>query len=88
VESVVGMNEYSNCIVLRGAKSQGYSGEDLKVSRKIDGRYLYVALTGSTIGWISVGFEPSEWIKDADIIMGDAVNGTCCFGRIFYSQLS
>lgn len=33
-----------------------------------------VSLKGNTQGWISIGFEPTEWMKDADIIMG-SVNG-------------
>jgi len=74
-DGLVGMNEYSNSIVLHGARSQGYSGGDLEVSWKIDSQYLYMALNGSTNGWISVGFEPSEWMKDADIIMGSVVDG-------------
>ncbi|MCJ7443963.1 MAG: DUF2202 domain-containing protein [Methanotrichaceae archaeon] len=67
---VVGPNEYARSVVLHGAKTQGYSGGDLEISWKNDDQYLYMALNGSTNGWISVGFEPSEWMKDADIIIG------------------
>jgi hypothetical protein len=74
-DGVVGSNEYSNSMVLRGTKSQGYSGGDLGVSWKNDDEYLYMALNGSTNGWISIGFKPSEWMKDADIIMGSIVDG-------------
>jgi hypothetical protein len=74
-DGVAGMNEYSNSMVLHGARSQGYSGVDLEVSWKIDDQYLYMALNRSTNGWISVGFEPSEWMKDADIIMRSVVDG-------------
>ena len=74
-DGVVGRNEYSNSMVLHGTKSQGYSGGDLEVSWKIDSQYIYMALNGSTNGWISIGFEPSEWMKDADIIMGNVLGG-------------
>jgi hypothetical protein len=74
-DGVVGSNEYSNSMVLHGTKSQGYSGGNLDVSWKDNDEYLYMALNGSTNGWISVGFEPSEWMKDADIIMGSVVDG-------------
>jgi hypothetical protein len=33
-----------------------------------------MALKGETSGWISIGFEPTQWMKDSDIIMG-AVDG-------------
>lgn len=29
-----------------------------------------MAMKGRTEGWISIGFEPLEWMKDADMIMG------------------
>lgn len=74
-DGVVGPGEYARSMVLRGLSSTGYSGGTLQVSWKNDAQYLYVALNGSTRGWISLGFEPSEWMKDADIIMGSVQGG-------------
>jgi hypothetical protein len=37
---------------------------------KNDQENLYMALKGKTDGWLSIGFEPTEWMKDADTIMG------------------
>jgi hypothetical protein len=74
-DGIVGPNEYAKSMILHGSKTQGYSGGDLEVSWKNDDRYLYMALSGSTNGWISVGFEPSEWMKDADIILTAVENG-------------
>ncbi len=69
-DGIVGENEYSRSMVLHAPKTSGYSGGDLEVSWKNDAEYLYVALNGTTHGWISIGFEPTEWMKDADMIMG------------------
>ncbi|MDD4163217.1 MAG: DUF2202 domain-containing protein, partial [Methanothrix sp.] len=48
---------------------QGYSGGDMEISWKNDQEYLYLALNGSTDGWLAIGFEPLEWMKNADIIL-------------------
>jgi hypothetical protein len=73
-DGVVGESEYSRSMLLQGPARQGYSGGDMEVSWKNDGDYLYLALNGSTEGWLAIGFEPLEWMKDADMIMG-SVNG-------------
>ena len=41
----------------------------MEISWKNDQEYLYLALNGSTDGWLSIGFEPLEWMKNADIIL-------------------
>lgn len=69
-DGVVGENEYARSIVLQEPKLNGYSGGTLEISWKNDANYIYMALKGDTHGWISIGFEPTEWMKDADIIMG------------------
>jgi len=35
-----------------------------------DDEYLYMALEGQTDGWVSIGFEPSVSMKDADMVFG------------------
>ncbi|RQW81223.1 MAG: DUF2202 domain-containing protein [Methanothrix sp.] len=74
-DGVVSPNEYARSMTLHGASSNGYSGGILEISWKNDAESLYMALNGSGGGWISIGFEPSEWMKDADIIMGSVQNG-------------
>lgn len=74
-DGLVGVNEYARSAILHGPASNGYSGGDLEISWKNDANLLYVALNGTTKGWISLGFEPTVWMKDADIIMGYAENG-------------
>jgi hypothetical protein len=74
-DGVVGANEYANSMILFGTASSGYSGGDLKISWKNDAQFLYMALAGNTLGWLSVGFEPEEWMKNADMIVGSVDSG-------------
>ncbi|MCU0638206.1 MAG: DUF2202 domain-containing protein [Methanothrix sp.] len=72
-DGVVGEDEYSRSMLLQGPARQGYSGGDLEVSWKSDEEYIYMALNGSTQGWLSIGFEPLEWMKNADMILGSVI---------------
>lgn len=74
-DGIVGENEYSRSIVLTSPPKQGYSGGEMEISWKNDAEYLYMAMKSKTAGWLAVGFEPSEWMKDADTIMGWIVDG-------------
>ncbi len=69
-DGVVGDGEYFGSAVLYGPESRGYSGGDLEVFWTTDDEHLYMALRGETTGWISIGFDPLEWMKDADVVMG------------------
>ncbi len=71
-DGIVGENEYSRSMVLSSPPKQGYSGGEMEVSWRNDQENIYIALKSTTDGWLSVGFEPSEWMKDADTIMGFA----------------
>jgi hypothetical protein len=68
-DGMVGEGEYSRSMVLQGPARQGYSGGNLQISWKSDKEFLYLALNGSTDGWLAIGFEPLEWMKNADIIL-------------------
>ena len=68
-DGMVGENEYSRTILLMGPARSGYSGGDLEISWRSDQEHLYMALKWRTEGWISIGFDPLEWIKDADTSM-------------------
>ncbi len=69
-DGIVGENEYSHTLRLYSAARQGYTGGEMWLSWKIDDEHIYMALNGSSRGWLAIGFEPSEWMKDADIILG------------------
>ena len=62
-------------MTLQAPASNGYSGGSMTLSWKNDAEYLYLALNGTTRGWVSVGFEPTVWMKDADIVIGSVDNG-------------
>ena len=62
--------EYFGSAILYGPESRGYSGGEMEVFWTTDDEYLYMALRGETDGWVSIGFDPIEWMKDADVIMG------------------
>ncbi len=68
-DGIVGESEYSRSMLLQAPARQGYSGGDMEISWKNDGENLYLALNGSTDGWLSIGFEPLEWMKNSDIIL-------------------
>jgi hypothetical protein len=74
-DGIVSESEYSRNMVLQGPARQGYSGGDMEVSWKNDEEYLYLALNGSTVGWLSIGFEPLEWMKNSDIILASVQGG-------------
>jgi hypothetical protein len=73
-DGVVSANEYARSMNLVGPKTSGYSGGDLEICWKNDADFFYMALKGNTTGWVSVGFEPEEWMKNADMIIGSVDN--------------
>ncbi len=68
-DGLVGVSEYSRSMLLQSPARQGYSGGDMEISWRNNQEYLYLALNGSTDGWLAIGFEPLEWMKNADIVM-------------------
>jgi len=74
-DGAVGVNEYARSMTLFGPTTSGYSGGNLEIYWKNDAEFLYMALKGNTSGWLSVGFEPEEWMKNADMIIGLVENG-------------
>ncbi len=75
-DGIVGESEYSRSMVLQSPARQGYSGGDMEISWKNDPEYLYLALNGSTDGWLSIGFDPLEWMKNSDIILASMQGST------------
>jgi hypothetical protein len=74
-DGIVGAGEYSRSMILQGSARQGYSGGDMEVSWKNDQEHLYLALNGSTEAWLAIGFEPLEWMKNADMILASVQKG-------------
>jgi hypothetical protein len=68
-DGIVNETEYSRSMLLQSSSRQGYSGGEMEISWKNDQEYLYLALNGSTDGWLAIGFEPQDWMKNADIIL-------------------
>lgn len=74
-DGILGEGEYAHKMLLQSSARQGYSGGDLEVSWKNDADFLYLGLNGSTDGWMAIGFEPQEWMKDADMILSYVESG-------------
>ncbi|OPY49832.1 MAG: DOMON domain protein [Methanosaeta sp. PtaU1.Bin112] len=74
-DGAVGESEYSHSMLLQSPARQGYSGGEMIVSWRNDNENLYLAMNGSTDGWLAIGFEPLEWMKNADIIIASVQEG-------------
>ncbi len=74
-DGIVSNGEYTHSMLLQAPARQGYTGGEMEVSWKNDQEYLYLGLNGSTEGWLAIGFEPLEWMKDADIILASVQGG-------------
>ncbi|MHC1594903.1 MAG: DOMON domain-containing protein [Methanotrichaceae archaeon] len=66
-DGVISEGEYTQDLVLSGGK--------FEVHWKNDADDLYMGMKGKTEGWLAVGFEPTVWMKDADMILGRVMNG-------------
>lgn len=75
-DGIVNEGEYTRSMLLQAPTRQGYSGGDMQISWRNDEEDLYLALNGSTLGWLALGFEPLEWMKDSDIILASVDKGT------------
>ncbi len=72
-DGVIGNGEYSRSQVM---SEVGGMGRTFEIYWKNDAEYLYMAMRANTTGWIAVGFEPSDWMKDAEIVMGNVSDGS------------
>ncbi len=72
-DGITGSGEYSRSQVM---SEVGGMGRTFEVHWKNDAEYLYMAMKANTTGWIAVGFEPTDWMKDAEIVMGYVNNGS------------
>ena len=65
--------------VASGAFAADYSNEvkakKMSFSWKIDGDKLAVKMSAKTKGWVGIGFNPSDKMKDADFVLGYVKKG-------------
>jgi len=66
-DGAIAEHEYSHDLVLEKGK--------LTVYWKNDSEHLYMALKGKTTGWVSIGFEPTRRMRDADMVFGWVEDG-------------
>jgi hypothetical protein len=62
LDGVISSDEYSD--------STSFNAGNFMVYWLIEGDTIYLGLTGNTDGWITIGIEPKESMKDADMIFG------------------
>ena len=65
IDGIVEEGEYLKKVVYR----------DLEIFWSNDEKYLYMALRGKTLGYVSIGIQPGSTMKDADIILGYVQDG-------------
>ncbi len=53
-----------------------YTADGVTLTMHLYTDSIHVILSAPTTGWVSVGFEPSQVMKDADIYIGYVENGT------------
>lgn len=71
-DGIISDGEYSRNMTLTEV---GGSGRSFEVYWKDDAQDLYMAMKAKTLGWIAVGYEPTEWMKDSDIVLGYVQGG-------------
>lgn len=71
-DGIISDGEYSRNMT---TTEVGGAGRSFEVYWKNDAQYLYMAMKSKTLGWIAVGFEPTDWMKDADIVLGYVNDG-------------
>lgn len=64
-DGVINNNEYS--------KQQVFG--DLEIYSRVDGDVVRIAMKAKTDGYVALGFDPSERMKDADIVLGGVKEG-------------
>ncbi|MCX8058439.1 MAG: DOMON domain-containing protein [Spirochaetes bacterium] len=62
VDGVITQNEYSNKF--------SFDGGNFLVYTEILGDIVYFAIESTAKGWVSIGFDPTNAMKDADMIFG------------------
>jgi hypothetical protein len=66
-DGIINTNEYSS--------SNTYDNGNFEIDWKSDTKYIYIGIKAKTAGWIAVGLNASERMKDVDMIFGWITNG-------------
>ncbi|KQC04059.1 MAG: hypothetical protein APR53_04095 [Methanoculleus sp. SDB] len=66
-DGIIGESEYDNSVTYSNGKMTIYWTNDPDV--------LYMALRGEATGWVSIGFEPTTAMMDADMLFGYVEDG-------------
>ncbi|KYC44656.1 MAG: DOMON domain protein [Candidatus Methanofastidiosum methylothiophilum] len=61
-DGIITQNEYRN--------SREFGNGRFTLYWSNDEEFLYMAIRGQTSGWVSIGFEPTQAMRDADMIFG------------------
>lgn len=67
-DGIITQNEYKNSKEFENGRFTAYWSNDEE--------YIYMALKGQTSGWVSIGFEPTTAMRDADMIFCLLSGGT------------
>ncbi|MFW3146937.1 MAG: DOMON domain-containing protein, partial [Thermoplasmatota archaeon] len=62
LDGIISQGEYRD--------SATFDFENFKVSWTIEGEDLRMAISARTTGWVSIGFDPEDVMKDSDVILG------------------
>lgn len=52
-----------------------YTADGVTLTMRLEPDSIHISLSAPTTGWVSVGFEPSRVMKDADIYIGYVADG-------------
>ena len=67
---------------------QEVTSSDIRFQWKVDGSNLQVVVRAPTQGWVGVGFDPTNLMKDANFIIGYVADGQASFSDQFGTQLT
>lgn len=70
-----GSGASADAVVEQSEQGKTITVDDFEMSWVISGNQMEITMTAPTTGWVSVGFDPSAAMKDADIIIGYVDDG-------------
>lgn len=67
-DGIINSNEYSNSVI--------YDNGNFEIYWKTVSQYIYFGIKAKTDGWVSIGLNATQRMKNADMILGWVSNGT------------
>ncbi|MCK5772387.1 MAG: hypothetical protein KAH57_01230, partial [Thermoplasmata archaeon] len=55
--------------------SASFDFDNFRVHWTIEGQDLLMAISAKTVGWVSIGFDPEDIMKDSDVVLGWVESG-------------